>query len=43
MVVTYPAVVCKTPFGLPVEPEVYKMNRGSSLSITCSIKHMFGD
>ena len=26
-------VVCRTPFGLPVLPEVYNMKRGSSLSI----------
>lgn len=29
----YPAVVCKTPFGVPVEPEVYNINNGSSASI----------
>ena len=29
----YPAVVCKTPFGVPVEPEVYNINKGSSASI----------
>ncbi|OPX61423.1 MAG: hypothetical protein A4E29_00821 [Methanomassiliicoccales archaeon PtaB.Bin134] len=28
----YPAVLCTTPFGFPVEPEVYRMNRGSSAS-----------
>ena len=29
----YPAVVCTIPFGVPVEPEVYKINNGSSASI----------
>ena len=29
----YPPVVCMTPFGFPVEPDVYKMNNGSSESI----------
>ena len=26
-------MVCNIPFGFPVEPEVYKMNKGSSASI----------
>src|SRR5512137_2292837 len=30
----YPAVVCSAPFGLPVVPEVYKMNKVSSESIS---------
>ena len=29
----YPATLCTTPFGLPVEPEVYNINKGSSASI----------
>ena len=29
----YPAVVCKTPFGVPVDPDVYNINNGSSASI----------
>src|SRR4026208_243299 len=29
----YPAVVCTIPLGLPVEPDVYKRKRRSSLSI----------
>eukprot|EP00451_Oxyrrhis_marina_P042791 CAMPEP_0204395376 /NCGR_PEP_ID=MMETSP0470-20130426/443_1 /ASSEMBLY_ACC=CAM_ASM_000385 /TAXON_ID=2969 /ORGANISM="Oxyrrhis marina" /LENGTH=33 /DNA_ID= /DNA_START= /DNA_END= /DNA_ORIENTATION= len=28
----YPPVECTTPFGLPVEPDVYSMNKGSSES-----------
>ena len=34
MFTIYPAVVCTIPFGFPVEPEVYKINNGSSASIT---------
>ena len=30
----YPATLCTTPFGFPVDPEVYKINKGSSASIT---------
>ena len=30
----YPAQVCTIPFGFPVEPDVYKINNGSSESIT---------
>ena len=30
----YPPVVCKTPFGFPVDPEVYKINNGSSAFIS---------
>ena len=30
----YPPVVCITPLGCPVDPEVYKINRGSSASIS---------
>lgn len=29
----YPAVVCNTPFGVPVDPDVYNINNGSSASI----------
>ena len=29
----YPPVVCKTPFGVPVDPDVYSINNGSSASI----------
>ena len=28
-------MVCSTPLGLPVEPEVYRMKSGSSLSMGC--------
>mmetsp|Transcript_2512 Transcript_2512/g.9867 ORF Transcript_2512/g.9867 Transcript_2512/m.9867 type:complete len:212 (+) Transcript_2512:1203-1838(+) len=29
----YPAVVCRMPLGVPVDPDVYSMNRGASESI----------
>ena len=30
----YPPVVCKTPFGFPVDPDVYRINSGSSAFIS---------
>ena len=30
----YPPDVCITPLGCPVDPEVYRMNRGSSAFIS---------
>src|SRR3989344_8771789 len=34
----YPPVVCRTPLGLPVLPDVYRINKGSSASISTGVK-----
>ena len=39
----YPPVVCITPFGFPVEPLVYKINRGSSASISSGAHSEFAE